>query len=175
VIQDVNIISGVKQSELEHLFLSLSDKTLYNFTPFGKVNRPAPAHKVSIKQTRIPPTKQQNFGLYVGARLAGFGFLRFFDKRQKRHVCTLGIVMADEFQGRGLANKLVRFMISWARKKGFRKVWLAVYQDNKVALRLYRKLNFVIEGMFKNEEYFGNRPRHVVSLAVFLRPKRRSA
>lgn len=159
------IITPTKKG-LYDFFLSLSNKTLYNFTPFGRVNEPSIARKTSEELTKKSLKEQKNFGIYINSKLIGFGFLKFFEKLQKKYTCSLGIVIGDGYQSKGYGAKLLQHMINWARNHRYKKIWLTVYSDNSQAMKLYKKFGFQIEGIFMYDEYFKKIPRHVVSMAL---------
>ncbi len=55
----------------------------------------------------------------------------------------LNIIAVDnEFKGRGIGKVLLNYGIAYFLKRGFTKIQLDVYQDNKVALRLYNSLGY---------------------------------
>ncbi len=63
-----------------------------------------------------------------------------------RHVATFGITVHDDYQGLGLGKKLTKYMIEIAREKGLKKVALEVVTHNSMAINLYKRCGFVIEG-----------------------------
>lgn len=69
---------------------------------------------------------------------------------RRRHVMALGIVVAPQAQGQGVGSALMLAMCDYAdRWAGVLRLELSVYTDNAVALRLYRKFGFVIEGTMR--------------------------
>lgn len=164
-------IKTPSEEDLYNFFLALNDEVLFNFTPFGKVNSLDIAKKVAETELAKPLKQQKNFGLYLGSLLIGYGFLRFFEKYEKRYTCTLGIVVRPDYMNKGYGKKLLQKMILWAKTHKFRKIWLTVYSDNLRAIKLYKKLGFEIEGIFMNDAFFKNRPRHVVSMALIFGKK----
>ncbi|HEY8710230.1 MAG TPA: GNAT family N-acetyltransferase, partial [Burkholderiaceae bacterium] len=62
----------------------------------------------------------------------------------------LGISVARAAQGQGVGSALMVALCDYAdRWLGVLRIELTVYTDNEVALRLYRKFGFEIEGTFK--------------------------
>ena len=94
-----------------------------------------------------------------------------FSRKTKAHVCTYGIVIGDEWQGNGHGYKICKHMINVAWKKGFKKIWLTSYFDNKSALQIYQKLGFIVEGIFIDEEKLDGKNRHVLSMGLFKNKK----
>ena len=69
---------------------------------------------------------------------------------RRRHVMALGIAVAAQAQGQGVGSALMQAMCDYAdRWAGALRLELSVYTDNAVALRLYRKFGFVIEGTMR--------------------------
>ena len=62
----------------------------------------------------------------------------------------LGMMVADEWRGRGVGTALVAGAIDWARSQGLHKVTLGVFPHNDAAIALYRKFGFVEEGRLRN-------------------------
>ena len=66
---------------------------------------------------------------------------------RRRHVMTLGISVAGAAQGCGVGSALMAAMCDYAdRWMGVLRLELTVYADNEVAIRLYRKFGFEVEG-----------------------------
>ena len=53
-----------------------------------------------------------------------------------------GIYVHPEARGRGLARKITEALMSWARERGARRMWLQVDQTNDAAIPLYSSLGF---------------------------------
>ena len=156
------------------LFSSLSDKTLRNWNHYG-LNLRDNAYNVAAKICKeIDQTKELQLLAIMGDIPVAFGFLHFFpDKPFKADNCKLGLVVSDKFQGKGIGNVMLKELITQARQRRMRKIWLSTYLDNKVALHLYLKYGFIIEGFFFNDENWANEKRTIVSMALFLDKKER--
>ena len=63
---------------------------------------------------------------------------------------TLGLGIADAYQGRGLGTLLLEAVLQRTRDLGLARVRLTVVQDNWIAWRLYEKHGFERRG-----EYIG--------------------
>jgi putative acetyltransferase len=62
------------------------------------------------------------------------------------HVASLGMLVAEEWRGRGVGSALLAEAFRWARWAGVEKLALTVYPDNERARGLYEKFGFVEEG-----------------------------
>jgi ribosomal protein S18 acetylase RimI-like enzyme len=84
------------------------------------------------------------FGAFDGEALAGSICLRTQDGRRLRHSASLNSLMvAQAFQGRGIARLLVSHLIDFARSLGhLRQVTLEVNEQNLPARRLYDSVGF---------------------------------
>ena len=68
--------------------------------------------------------------------------------RRIAHRGTLGIAVVKEWRGRGVGTALLETLLAWATTETLiEKVGLEVFTTNAEAIRLYRKLGFVEEGL----------------------------
>lgn len=154
-----------KEEDLFNFFKNLDEETLYNFSLYPNANDSREAKRLS--KSLLKEKNQKIFGSFSENKMTGYGILRFFPKETKKSICNLGIVTSKEFRGRGYGTMLANEMIKWAKKNNFKKIWLTVYSDNLKAINFYSKLDFQMEGIFMYDEYFGDRARHCVSMALF--------
>jgi RimJ/RimL family protein N-acetyltransferase len=70
--------------------------------------------------------------LHVEASRFGFG--------------EIGMMVAQDWRGRGVGSALLEAAMHWARERGLHKLSLSVFPHNAAALALYRKFGFVEEG-----------------------------
>lgn len=90
---------------------------------------------------------------------------KFPENPHKQHVCRVGFATIAEFRGRGFGGRLVDFTLGKCVK--YKKVTATTFSDNIIMLGMFLRRGFVIEGFFTGEEYWDNRPRHVISLARY--------
>lgn len=87
-------------------------------------------------------------------RILAFCTIEDFDKEGKGHVGRLTIGVLPDFQGKKYGEKVLRLSIEQAFYHfGKTKIWLSTYADNISAVRLYEKVGFRVEGVFRNEVY----------------------
>jgi len=165
---ELKISSRCKRKDFEILLLNLSKETLEDFTYFEKITK---TNLTKIITSEVNDTKKNRFFIYLENRLIGYSFLSKFSRKTKSHVCTYGVVIGDQWQGKGYGYQICKHMINVAWKKGFKKIWLTTYFDNKAAFRIYRKLGFDVEGIFVNEEKLHGKYRHVISMGLFKEQK----
>jgi len=158
----------IKNIITPHVFkkflLELSPKTLYHFNPFGKINSQTVNSIVKNELTRKDKIK---FFSIIDNELISYSYLSKFEKPSKKHNCILGIVIADKWQKQGFGKKICKHMIHRAWKNHFSKIWLTVFADNPIGLKLYNSLGFEIEGIFMDDEIIRKKKRQVISMAIF--------
>jgi len=77
------------------------------------------------------------------------------------HVYISGLVVSPEFQGQGIARKILTGLLE--EFKNVQRIDLVTHPDNHRALNLYQSLGFVIES--RKEDYYGDgEPRLVLVL-----------
>lgn len=97
-------------------------------------------------------TRQVSFAAIINGRVVGnAGVHPASESPRHRHVCSLGISIADAYQGRGvgraLMNACLDFADNWAN---YPRVELTVHADNKRAIALYESLGFRPEGQHRD-------------------------
>lgn len=86
-----------------------------------------------------------------GDEIAGIATINSSGKIKARHDGELGIVVAKKYQGQGIGSELIRQLISWARGNGVTtRISLDTRTDNVMAVSLYLKFGFIVEGCRKN-------------------------
>jgi L-phenylalanine/L-methionine N-acetyltransferase len=82
----------------------------------------------------------------VGDRVIGQLSINRDEHPVTRHVATLGMMVAEDWRGRGVGSALMHEAIRWARDAGVEKLELSVYPNNAAAAALYRRFGFTEEG-----------------------------
>ncbi len=65
------------------------------------------------------------------------------------HCGRLGMGVRRDYRGRGIGRRLAEATIEKAAGQGLERIELEVFASNAVAIRLYEKLGFVVEGVKK--------------------------
>lgn len=103
---------------------------------------------------------QRSNSLYLVAEVNGMivGNLTFTAGRRPRiaHTGELGITVARDWWGQGIATRMIRELIRWSRAHGIRKINLKVRLDNRPAIALYEKLGFETEGVITRDLRIGD-------------------
>ena len=100
-------------------------------------------------------TRQVTFAAVVNGRIVGnAGLHPINDNPRQKHVCSLGISIAEAYQGRGvgraLMNACLDFADHWAN---YARVELTVHADNARAVKLYQSLGFEHEGRLRDYSF----------------------
>lgn len=86
----------------------------------------------------------------IGARVVGWCDIAPLNRPVYRHVGVLGIGVVADFRRRGIGAALLRAALARARAIGLTRVELSVRANNHVAVDLYRKFGFSVEGTRRN-------------------------
>ena len=77
---------------------------------------------------------------------------------RRRHAAGLGMSVRDDWHRRGVGTALLAAAIDLADNwLNYTRIELTVYTDNDVALALYRKFGFEVEGTLKSYAFRGGR------------------
>ncbi len=89
------------------------------------------------------------------------GTIKLDDYDEKAQHMELGIIIGSiDHRGKGYGKEACTLLINFGfYQLNLRKIWLAVHENNIVAIKLYAKLGFVIEGIqrkhvFKHGKYY---------------------
>ena len=77
------------------------------------------------------------------------------------------IYVVKELHGKGIAQKLMNFILSFANNEKYEVVWLGVWEHNKRAQNFYEKYGFVNSG-YTHDFPIGNTPQTDIWLWKFL-------
>lgn len=92
------------------------------------------------------------------------------DPISKRHgLGEYGIMMGDISEwGNGYAFEASATVLEYCFKSlGLRKITLGVVEENEPAVRLYKKLSFVTEGIYKSHGYYDGKYCNTLRMAIF--------
>ena len=86
----------------------------------------------------------------------GFIFLKINALKRRSHVATLSIAILSSKCGQGLGKKSIKKAIELVKQRGVSIVDLVVDTTNEVAISLYKKIGFVVDGCFINSKYINH-------------------
>lgn len=121
----------------------------------GTTQLPFPSAEVWRKRLTEPPEGTFNLVACAGDEVVGQLALHTFPNHpRRRHVGQIGMVVRDDWQGKGAGTALMQAMVELAERwLNLTRIELEVYTDNEPAIRLYKKFDFVIEGTQINFAY----------------------
>lgn len=123
-----------------------------SFLSFEKDEYPldVEAQKEDIVATKAHPASIMLLAM-DGDEIAGIGTINSSKKIKSRHQGELGIVVAKKYQAKGIGTTIMNKLIEFCRGNGVTtRIQLDTRCDNEVAVELYKKLGFVIEGRLPN-------------------------
>ncbi|AWG22382.1 hypothetical protein FFWV33_13040 [Flavobacterium faecale] len=89
----------------------------------------------------------------------------------KQHTGVIGMGMLKEWRNSGLGTELMKHSINWAKENPMLEIlWLQIYCENELGLSLYRKMNFIDNGIIKN--YFKLNGKYYDNLTMSLSLKK---
>ena len=94
-----------------------------------------------------------------GGRVAGYAGLRKFSHPRRRGNSDYVIYLHQEYHNVGLGTAMTRSIIELAREEGLHRISLGVVADNEIAIRVYEKVGFIIEGVLR-DAFFGDDGRY---------------
>jgi len=98
------------------------------------------------------------------------GFVNVIRSRRakSRHVADIdSIGILPRYRGMGLGRELTREAIHWAHRSGIKKLSLGVFSSNIAALKLYRSMRFVLDGVIRRQYRIRNRYVDNINLAFW--------
>src|SRR5436190_11806391 len=107
-----------------------------------------PSERITRAQSRIDGSGPDDhvFVAVLDGQLVGMAGLHV-GTGKGRHCANLGIMVHDQFQGRGIGRELMDMLLHMADNfLGLARVELEVYPDNLRAIKLYESCGFEQEG-----------------------------
>lgn len=114
-----------------------------------------PGNSIKEEEQFILNNLNKENALFIVAEVNGkiVGSLNFSggSRRRIQHVGEFGISVLKEYWGKKIGEKLLNYLIKWAKQNGIRKINLRVRTDNERAIKLYKKHGFFEEGILKRD------------------------
>lgn len=123
-----------------------------SFLSFEKDEYPldVEGQKESIQATNESPINTMLLAI-VDGKIVGIGTISSSHIIKSRHSGELGIVVAQEYQGKGIGTSIIQQLIDWAKgNEVTTRIQLDTRTDNELAVKLYQSFGFEIEGCLKN-------------------------
>lgn len=71
----------------------------------------------------------------------GFAYLKILDRLYSK-TASLGIIVKEEYKGRGIGSKLMEKLIEFGHKEAIERISLTVLVDNSIAIYMYKRYGF---------------------------------
>ena len=141
-----------------------------NYLSFDKDEYPLNV-EAQIQSIRALENNQTNIMLLAldGEEIVGIATINSTYKMKSRHTGEFGIVIAKRYQGKGIGTELMKQLIEWARGNGItKKISLITRADNVIAVALYMKMGFKVEGCIKNQALINGTYYDAYMMGLFL-------
>lgn len=104
-----------------------------------------------------------------GDELVAIGTINSGNKIKSRHQGELGIVVAKKYQAKGIGTEIINRLLDFCRGNGVTtRVQLDTCCDNDVAVKLYEKFGFEVEGRLKNTQYLDGKYSDLYVMGLML-------
>lgn len=105
----------------------------------------------------------------IDSEIISIATINSSQKERTKHVGTLGIVIAKKYTGLGLGRLLMNDLIEWAKQNGVtKKISLVTNETNTVAIELYKKLGFEVEGLLKKDNFINGNFNNTIIMGLLL-------
>lgn len=94
--------------------------------------------------------------------------LMFNSNEDSKHKAQLGIAVHDKYQNKGIGTALLKHLLNIAKMKKLKKIWLEVVTNNNIAIHIYKKVGFQIEGKLVKERIINDKYRDEYRMAILL-------
>ncbi len=115
---------------------------------WGTLQLPYPSLELWRKRLAEPPEGFYSLAACVDGEVVGqFGLHTFANHPRRRHVGQIGMMVRDDWQGKGVGTALMQAGIELAERwLNLQRLELTVFVDNEAAIHLYKKFGFEVEG-----------------------------
>lgn len=100
--------------------------------------------------TFVKTNVEQNHAQYVAVVeecIVGWADIVPISRQSMTHVGSLGMGVVSEYRGQGIGNRLLENAIAHAWQQELKRLELEVFADNEIALKLYEKHGYQVEGV----------------------------
>jgi len=117
----------------------------------GTLQLPFPSEEMWKKRLEGSPDEKYMLVACIEGEIVAMAGLDLFAKSpRRRHAGHIGLAVHDNWQAKGVGTALMKALIDVADKwLNLSRLELTVFTDNEPAVKLYKKLDFVVEGTHK--------------------------
>ena len=140
---------GLKQSDdynmkgIEVRINSVSLNTLINFYNENDIFNPPLSSQVTSIEEYIMKLKNNAviFEAWGNTELLGL-VAAYLNNYETQIGFITSVIVSQKYQKQGIAKRLLKKAVEFARNEGFKKIYLKVHRENIDAISLYKKFNF---------------------------------
>lgn len=132
-----------------------------------------PGQKTTLKKQKtwfdkyLKDSNKKFFTISYGRTPIGFMGLSRINKANRNADAFIAIG-DDKYRGKGFGKIAMQYLVEYGfTKLGLHKINLGVFEKNKPAINLYKKLGFTIEGKLKDEAFFDGKYHNQILMAIF--------
>ncbi|OLO42783.1 GNAT family N-acetyltransferase [Alkalihalophilus pseudofirmus] len=103
----------------------------------------------------------------INGKVSGLARVLRGSLEMKKHTGLFRTWLSPDAQGKGIGKKLMSYTLHWCKLNKFHKLCLTVFASNHVAVELYKKVGFVIEGIQKEQVWLNGTFDDEVFMAYF--------
>jgi len=142
----VRFLSLEDKEKLVEMFASMSDEALkWGMPPY---TREVVERWMSNIQNLIPLVAEHD------NRTVGYASIYKYVHPRRKGTSDLVMYLHQEFHNVGLGTTMLNRLLELAKNEGMHRIGLHVIADNRIAVHLYEKFGFRVEGVMK-DSYFG--------------------
>jgi len=101
----------------------------------------------------------------LNEKVIGWADIIPLERNTMNHVGHLGMGILSDFRGLGIGSELLEKTIAHAWSQDLKRLELEVFADNEIAIKLYKKCSFEVEGVKKCARLFDNRYQDITIMA----------
>ncbi|WP_100333440.1 GNAT family N-acetyltransferase [Bacillus alkalisoli] len=144
------IIEAKKEDaqQIVELIYEVEQSGLMLFEPFER-----PKNVNGMKNRIEMVAKEDNSNIFLAEldnKLVGYLFAFGGQSKRVKHVAYLVVGVSSEARGIGVGSRLFESLNEWANRQRLKRLELTVMKHNEVAINLYKKNGFEIEGTKKH-------------------------
>lgn len=134
---DLRAMQPVDAQALANFYNGLQPATIRTFRPLGDRTTLPACEQIAAENLTAPPSRFDLFA-WNGDSIVGWAFLANLTMDQP----YLGIVVAEDWQRKGIGKSMLGRLLAWARDHAVLKMYLMVVTDNQRAINLYTSHGF---------------------------------
>ncbi|GAE24825.1 acetyltransferase [Halalkalibacter wakoensis JCM 9140] len=129
--------------------------------------------RTKLEEQNFIEEMKRNGHMYIVVEIDGAvrGIARVIrgELEMKRHTGLFRTWLHEDAQGKGIGKQIMDYTLTWCRRHQLHKLCLTVFASNEVAIHLYKKAGFIIEGKQKDQAYLNGTYEDELFMAYFFK------